>query len=132
MKLYQLTVHRTPEEEQEEAAEEELELPIVENMEQFRGETSPPPLSRCEVDDTQKGAGRERRDGNVCRFCFLISINHFQHNQRTKTTGFLQSPDSHNWPVGGNLKLTTPHLLEGAGLSDLTSWLGGKNWKYKK
>lgn len=50
MKLYQLTVHRTPEEEQqEEAADEELELPIVENMEQFRGEMSLASLSHCEV-----------------------------------------------------------------------------------
>lgn len=55
MKLYQLTVHKTPEEEQEEAAEEQLDLPIVENIEQYRGETSPLSLSCCEVGDTHKG-----------------------------------------------------------------------------
>lgn len=38
MKLYQLTVHRTPEEEEGEAAEAALELPRVDHMEQYRVE----------------------------------------------------------------------------------------------
>lgn len=63
MKLYQLTVHRTPEEEQEEAAEEELELPIVENMEQFRGKMSQTSLSRCEVTTPRRGRDMSA-DGN--------------------------------------------------------------------
>lgn len=42
MKLYQLTVHRTPEEEEAEAAEAALEFPRVDHMEQYRGKTSPP------------------------------------------------------------------------------------------
>lgn len=50
MKLYQLTVHRTPEEERE-AAEEELQLPRVDHMEQYRGKTSSPSVKPSEEGD---------------------------------------------------------------------------------
>lgn len=73
MKLYQLTVHRTPEEEEAEAAEAALEFPRVDHMEQYRGKTSPPSLDPSEEGDEQEGAGWERRAGNHrrCVFCFL-------------------------------------------------------------
>lgn len=46
MKLYQLTVHRTPEEEEGEAAEAALELPRVDHMEQYRGKTDVSAVAR--------------------------------------------------------------------------------------
>lgn len=66
MKLYQLTVHRTPEEEEAEAAEAALEFPRVDHMEQYRGKTSPPSL-----DPSEKGDKQDR----TTSFAFFISIN---------------------------------------------------------
>lgn len=55
MKLYQLTVHKTPEEEQREAEEEEeVELPRVDNMKQFQGRMSPLSLNPFEEGDARK------------------------------------------------------------------------------
>lgn len=56
MKLYQLTVHRTPEEEEAEAAEAALEFPRVDHMEHYRGKMSPPSLDPSEEGDEQDGS----------------------------------------------------------------------------
>lgn len=69
MKLYQLTVHRTPEEEEVEAAEAALEFPRVDHMEQYRGKTSPPSL-----DPSEEGDEQASRMG-AASFAFFISIN---------------------------------------------------------
>lgn len=74
MKLYQLTVPRTPEEEEAEAAEAALEFPRVDHMEQYRGKTSPPSLDPSEEGDEQDGSA-ELGITDAAPFAFLISIN---------------------------------------------------------